>query len=234
MHAHCGVLRERVLREAGAAFGHRLMMDRVVPGGVAAELDAAGQAALRRLIVAIRREFPPLVGLFEKPIRCRTARSAPASCRRDLAHRFAAGGYVGRASGRDFDARKTPGYPPYDALSFAVPVFAEGDVNARVWVRIREVEQSLDLLDQILDRLPAGPLRAPLAGRRRRGICAGRRLPRRHLLLGKPGCCWPHRALPAARPVVVPMAAARSGHRGQHRRRLPAVQQILQLLLLGA
>ena len=57
MHAHCGVLRERVLREAGAAFGHRLMMDRVVPGGVAADLETAGQAALRRLIVAIRREF---------------------------------------------------------------------------------------------------------------------------------------------------------------------------------
>src|SRR5438067_7379160 len=38
MHAHCGVLREQVLRQAAAAFGHRLMMDRVVPGGVAADL----------------------------------------------------------------------------------------------------------------------------------------------------------------------------------------------------
>ena len=35
MHAHCGILRERVLRAADACFGHRLMMDRVVPGGVA-------------------------------------------------------------------------------------------------------------------------------------------------------------------------------------------------------
>ena len=63
-----------------------------------------------------------------------------------------------------------PGYPPYDALSFAVPVLTEGDVNARVWIRIREVEQSLGLLDQLLDRLPAGPLRAPLAGRAGEGI----------------------------------------------------------------
>ena len=43
MHAHCGVLRERVLREAAAAFGHRLMMDRVVPGGVAGDLETAGR-----------------------------------------------------------------------------------------------------------------------------------------------------------------------------------------------
>ena len=35
MHAHCGILRERVLRFAGTAFGHRLMMDAIVPGGVA-------------------------------------------------------------------------------------------------------------------------------------------------------------------------------------------------------
>ena len=39
MHAHCGALRERVLRAADTCFGHRLMMDRVVPGGTAADLD---------------------------------------------------------------------------------------------------------------------------------------------------------------------------------------------------
>ena len=39
-----------------------------------------------------------------------------------------------------------------------MPVLEEGDVNARVWMRIREVEQSLALIEQILDRLPAGPI----------------------------------------------------------------------------
>jgi Ni,Fe-hydrogenase III large subunit len=41
-------------------------------------------------------------------------------------------------------------------------VLLEGDVNARVWIRIREVEQSLGLLGQLLDRLPSGATRAPL------------------------------------------------------------------------
>src|SRR5688572_28104505 len=41
MHAHCGVLRERVLRAADAGFGQRLMRDRIVPGGIAVDLDAA-------------------------------------------------------------------------------------------------------------------------------------------------------------------------------------------------
>ena len=80
--------------------------------------------------------------------------------RAELARQFGAGGYVGRASGRGFDARKTPGYAPYDQLSFEVPVLTAGDVNARVWMRIREVEQSLALIDQILQRLPDGPIAA--------------------------------------------------------------------------
>jgi Ni,Fe-hydrogenase III large subunit len=50
------------------------------------------------------------------------------------------------------------GYPPYDQLEFEVPVRDDGDVNARVWIRIREVEQSLSLVEQILDRLPQGDL----------------------------------------------------------------------------
>jgi Ni,Fe-hydrogenase III large subunit len=75
-----------------------------------------------------------------------------------LARRFGAGGHVGRASGRAFDARQALGYPPYDSLRFEVPVLEAGDVNARVWVRIHEVEQSLLLVEQILQQLPAGPL----------------------------------------------------------------------------
>jgi Ni,Fe-hydrogenase III large subunit len=165
MHAHCGVLRERVLRTAAVAFGHRLSMDRIVPGGVAADLDAPGIAALAPLIAALRREFPPLVELFENTSTLQDRTVGTGILGADLAGQFGAGGFVGRASGRDFDARKTPGYPPYDALSFTIPVLPEGDVNARVWIRIREVEQSLSLLDQLLDRLPAGPVRAPLGAR---------------------------------------------------------------------
>ena len=44
---HCGILRERVLRAADACFGHRLMMDRIVPGGVAADLAPTARARHR-------------------------------------------------------------------------------------------------------------------------------------------------------------------------------------------
>src|SRR4029077_12983991 len=65
MHAHCGILRERVLRAADACFGHRLMMDRVVPGGVACDLAADGTTHLENAVAEIRRRFPELVELYD-------------------------------------------------------------------------------------------------------------------------------------------------------------------------
>lgn len=159
MLTHCGILRERTLRGADACFGHRLTMDRVVPGGVTNDLDAVGIAQLRALTDEIRRVFPRLVSLYDNTASLQDRTVTTGILKPELARQFGAGGYVGRASGRAFDARKAPGYAPYDALTFDVPVFAEGDVNARVWARIREVEQSLALIDQILARLPDGPVR---------------------------------------------------------------------------
>ena len=162
MHAQTGVLRERVLRAADTAFGHRLMRDRVVPGGVAADLGPDGAAAIRDLIANIRRRFPALVELYDTTASLLDRTVATGILTPALARRFGAGGYVGRASGRAFDARRTPGYAPYDQLGFEIPVRDEGDVNARVWIRIREVEQSLALIEQIVDRLPDGPLATAL------------------------------------------------------------------------
>jgi Ni,Fe-hydrogenase III large subunit len=162
MHAQCGILRERTLRAADACFGHRLMMDAVVPGGVARDLDADCPHRVSALLEEVRRIFPQLIELYDNTASLQDRTATTGVLRADLARRFGAGGYVGRASSRAFDARKTPGYAPYDQLEFEVPVLDAGDVNARVWVRIREVEQSLGIVEQILRRLPPGPVRAEI------------------------------------------------------------------------
>jgi Ni,Fe-hydrogenase III large subunit len=160
MHAHCSVLRESVLRASHAAFGHRLMRDVIVPGGVRRDLDDEGREAIQSALQNIRRRFPPLVELYDNTASLQDRTVDTGVLKPALARQYAAGGYIGRASGRSFDARRALAYPPYDELHFEVPVLNEGDVNARVWIRVREVEQSLAVIDQILDRLPQGPLRA--------------------------------------------------------------------------
>ena len=159
MHAQCGLLREQVLRAAHACFGHRLMMDCVVPGGVRCDLPNDGEQRLLTLLAEVRRRFPELVELYEDTASLKDRTVGTGILSRELARQFAAGGYVGRASGRGFDARRTPGYAPYDQLQFEVPVVEAGDVNARLWIRIREVAQSLALVEQILRRLPSGEIR---------------------------------------------------------------------------
>jgi Ni,Fe-hydrogenase III large subunit len=156
MHAHCSVLRERVLRAAQDCFGHRLMMDRVVPGGVANDLSGDGIAALRKLGSELERRFSELVRIYRGRPSLLDRTVGTGIVTPELARRFAAGGFIGRASGRGLDARRNPGYLPYDELEFVVPVLLEGDVHSRVLIRIDEVRASLDLLNQLLDELPAG------------------------------------------------------------------------------
>jgi len=159
MHAHCGVLRERTLRAAAAGFGHRLMMDCVVPGGVALDLAPDGTRQLRDLLGEIGRRFPRLVELYDNTASLQDRTVSTGILKPALARQFGAGGPVGRASGRAFDARRAIAYPPYDQLGFDVPVLEAGDVNARIWIRIREIEQSVALVEQILAGLPEGSLR---------------------------------------------------------------------------
>jgi len=162
MHAQCGILRERTLRAAAACFGHRLMMDVIVPGGLARDIAPEGAAQLRELLAEIRKAFPRLIELYDNTASLQDRTVTTGIVKPALARQFGAGGYVGRASGRAFDARQTPGYAPCDELTFEVPVLEAGDVNARVWIRIREVEQSLALIGQIVERLPAGGVLAPV------------------------------------------------------------------------
>ena len=162
MHAQTGILRERTLRAAQACFGHRLMMDAVVPGGVARDIAADGPSAVAALVAEVRKVFPRLIELYDSTASLQDRTVTTGIAKPEYAKSFGAGGYVGRASGRDFDARRAPGYAPYTELSFEVPVLQDGDVNARVWIRIREVDESLKLIDQILERLPAGAIAVPV------------------------------------------------------------------------
>jgi Ni,Fe-hydrogenase III large subunit len=171
MHAQCGILRERVLRAAQACFGHRLMMDAIVPGGIACDIAPDGPVALRALLAEVRKVFPALLELYDSTASLQDRTVTTGIVKPQYALQFGAGGYVGRASGRDFDARRAFAYAPYHELSFDVPTRDAGDVDARVWIRIEEAEQSLRLIEQILDQLPAGEIRAafPATGE----VCEG-------------------------------------------------------------
>jgi Ni,Fe-hydrogenase III large subunit/Ni,Fe-hydrogenase III component G len=164
MHANCAILRERILRANHACFGHRLLMDRVVPGGVIADLAPEGRDALRALVSVVRLKFEELIDVYDNSPSMLERAFHTGILLPELARRFGCGGFVGRASRRAFDARKFMPHEPYDRLAFDVPVLQSGDVNARLWVRFNEVRASLDLVERVVAELPEGPIERPISG----------------------------------------------------------------------
>lgn len=168
MHAECGILREQVLRTAARCFGHRLMMDRVVPGGVVVDLTSEGAIAIRDLLLAIDRRLPELADLYDNTASLQDRTVGTGYLKPELVAQFACGGFIGRGSGRDFDTRRDLPYPPYDTLTPKIPLRLEGDVDARLRVRLSELQASLALLRRLVDEIPdgrihAGELPAPAA-----------------------------------------------------------------------
>jgi Ni,Fe-hydrogenase III large subunit len=162
IHAHCGIFRERVLAASDHAFAHRLMMDGVVPGGVARDIAADGPAAILAALDDIAPRFEEIVALYDDTPSLQDRTCATGQVSPELVGRWAAGGHVGRACGRNFDARRDLAYPPYRSLAFEVPLYAAGDVDARVRVRIDEIRASMLMIRRWLADLPAGPIAAPL------------------------------------------------------------------------
>ena len=136
--------REAMLRAAALAFGHRLMMDVVIPGGVAADIAPGGADALAAAAAILSLELPELEQLSAG----------------GLAARLAGIGVV--AARLASDARSVPGYPPYGELNLATPVRQGGDVAARLAVRLDALRQSCRLLRTVLADLPPGGLAATL------------------------------------------------------------------------
>lgn len=152
-------LREDWLRLSKDVFGHRLLMDCVVPGGVACDLDQAGMDRLRRQCEAVAREVQTLRAVYEAHAGLQdrfmtTGRVSPA-----LAAQLGLTGLAGRASAQAWDLRCDHPAPPYDVLQVKMATHRNGDVAARVAVRFEEVFESLRLIREILANLPAGHVR---------------------------------------------------------------------------
>src|SRR4051794_21003747 len=67
---------------------------------------------------------------------------------------------MARGSGIDYDIRREQPYEVYDQLSFAVPVGSRGDCYDRYLLRMEEMRQSLVLIEQCVNNIPVGPVRA--------------------------------------------------------------------------
>lgn len=152
------LLREQVAQAAQEAFGHRLMMDMVIPGGVAGDMAETGDAALRHALAVMAGAFADLQHALAEGTVLHDRMTGIGTMPLDLVAAYNAGGCVGRGSGLAVDARLMPGYPPYQAIAMTIPTVQGGDVAARVRVRLAEMVESANLLQHFLETLPGGAI----------------------------------------------------------------------------
>ncbi|HVW53636.1 MAG TPA: NADH-quinone oxidoreductase subunit C [Trinickia sp.] len=150
--------KEDWIRTNARAFGHRYLMDRIVPGGVAVDLSSEHAAKLsaqcervERDVHAMRQIYDDQSGLQDRFLG--TGRLTP-----DVVDYFGVRGMAARASGRTFDLRANLQAAPYGELAVNIASDARGDVAARVAVRFSEIDESLRLVRLLLANLPQGPI----------------------------------------------------------------------------
>ena len=146
-------LREDWLRLSQEAFGHRLMMDCVVPGGVLADVERALADRLVRQCDTIEREVRDLRQVYDEHSGLQDRFMTTGQVPPQLAARLGLTGLAGRASAQAADLRCDQSWAPYDQLAVKMATRTGGDVAARVAVRFDEVFESLRLIRAILLRL---------------------------------------------------------------------------------
>jgi len=156
-------LREDWLRVSHALFGHRYLMDAIVPGGVARDIDAAGVARMRAEIEDLGKAVALLKGIYDEHAGLQDRFIGCGRVKPDLADRMGLTGLAGRASGVAWDLRVQFPPVPYDRLGTRMATHRNGDVAARVTVRFEEIAESLRLIGLTLSGLPAGGIAPRLA-----------------------------------------------------------------------
>ncbi len=154
-------LKEMMLRTNFTLFGHRFMMDCIVPGGTAIDITADGVKAILAEIEVLANEFERLVDIYDGSSSVEDRVRGTGILKSEQARDLGMVGCVARASGLNLDCRIHHPFPPYDRISVTIPVLVSGDVHARVWIRVEEIRDSLRIIREILKSLPGGGIAVP-------------------------------------------------------------------------
>lgn len=140
--------------------GARLTMNYMVPGGVMYDLHPEFVTRVRAFITQFKDKVTELEDLVTNNIIFRNRTEGIGILSKEDAISFGCTGPVARASGVDGDIRKRFPYTGYEQLDFEQCLHQAGDSFARYIVRIREMYQSIRIIEQLIDQIPEGDFQA--------------------------------------------------------------------------
>jgi len=140
--------------------GARLTMNYMVPGGVMYDLHPEFVARVKSFVVQFKSKVSELEDLVTDNIIFRNRTVGVGILSKADAISYGCTGPVARASGVDGDIRKRFPYSGYEKLQFEQCLDSAGDSFARYIVRIREMYQSIHIIEQLIDAIPNGDFQA--------------------------------------------------------------------------
>lgn len=148
--------REKVLDILEQTTGGRLIQTYNTIGGVQADIHPEFVAKVKELIKYLRPVIKEYHEVFTENIITQQRLKGTGVLSRADAISFGATGGTGRASGWACDVRKRHPYAMYEQVDFREVLFSQGDCFARYMVRLEEIFQSLNIIEQLIDNIPEG------------------------------------------------------------------------------
>ncbi|MCL2359742.1 MAG: NADH-quinone oxidoreductase subunit C [Nitrososphaerota archaeon] len=151
--------REPIMDLIELTSGNRVYGSLMTVGGVRRDISQDHIPKIKSVIESLRGKLPFYRKIYNDEPTLRLRMKDVGTLSREDALRLSVIGPIARASGVDIDVRKDRPYAVYGEIPFKEIVYTDGDTWARMNVRMDEVEESLNILDYVLDHMPTGPIR---------------------------------------------------------------------------
>lgn len=149
--------REKILDIFEATTGGRLIQNYNVIGGVQADIDVNFVSEVKKFNPYFRKILKEYHDIFTGNVIVQQRLKGVGVLSREDAISFGTTGGTGRASGWACDTRKRKPYSMYDKVDFKEITYTQGDSFARYMVRMDEMIESMNIIDQLIDNIPEGP-----------------------------------------------------------------------------
>jgi NADH-quinone oxidoreductase subunit D len=154
--------REKILDIFEESFGTRLIQSVNTPGGLMQDIHPGFQKRIKEFVSYFRKKLPEYDQLLTNNVIFRERTQGIAKLSLEDAIQYGVTGPSGRASGFSCDIRKIEPYGAYPKVDFQEMLHDEGDTLARYKVRIEEMYESMNILEQLVDNIPAGDYSAKM------------------------------------------------------------------------
>ncbi|MBQ3554718.1 MAG: NADH-quinone oxidoreductase subunit D [Bacteroidales bacterium] len=148
--------RDKVLDIFDDTCGGRLIMNYNKIGGVMADIHPDFVTKVKNFIKYMPKGLEEYHSLFSGNVIAKNRMVGVGVLSKEDAIKYGIFGPTGRASGWANDVRKLEPYGVYDKVEFDQVVLTEGDTYARYMIRLKEIEQSLHIIEQLIDNIPEG------------------------------------------------------------------------------